>query len=409
MSRISRACMLAVALLTTAPTLFAIPCEGEFSDVRRALNEAPIGQGSRDKILMKVTNAWSQYARGKNQWDKNAQKQLQDAIQLLSGPQTKTIPAATITKLRDRITALSTCLTGAPTVILSSVQVKVFLYDDETAVKTPAGAGAVVLFDGVEEGTTGSDGTLTVKAAEGQHAVAAQQYGSRSGAAAVTVVAGVPTSVEVLLRSSAAVYLGSNLYADEIADGVLPSTFTTLTLRLIDDDEKQIRLKRIVDVRLIAGQATSDSLASLFVAQTDGRITTTNASAIKTWLDDHFGPYAVELTAIDDASRSYNARLGFEVGRYRATASLHAPSSAPALPVGGLNTTLTHASTRLVFSSVTDATGALTLPLLPEGFYLIQAETLYNGNLYLARGAVFLNGDRTVTITLFKPGQGGAQ
>lgn len=395
-----------IALLTAASASAALPCETEYDDARHALFTAKIGQGSRQKVWAKVRNAWRHYESAKNQWEKNSQQQLKQAQQLLSSNATKHIPAATRTRLQGHVTALSQCLAGAPPIVLASLQVNAFLHDEEAGTKTPVGAGAIVSIDGIEEGTTNAAGTLTVQVPEGQHRVIVQQYGSRYGDAVAEAVAGVTTPVEVLLTRGAYAYRAADLYIVELEEGVLPETFTTLTAYILDHDAKPIAISRLSDVRLRTSAMMSESLLSSFAVQTDGRVAVTNLKPVKTWLDDHFGSYILELTVLDAASSPYSVRLGFEVGRNRATARLQAPASAPGVPLGGIPVALVHNNTQLVFTATTDASGAIVFPFLPDGFFQIYAETVHGGVLYLARGAVYVDADRALTTRLFAPGSG---
>ena len=160
-------------------------CDSSYEAAAAAIKDAWLGQGLERKLLTKVDNSWRVYQSGMKNSQKNAVKQLENALRLLDSPATKQIPPASREKIRKAIENFLACLSGAPPVDTATLTVRTFLPSD-VAVDgrgDPAGAGVIIKIGGIEFGLTGAEGTATLQVpsrnASGHGYALPVQYGRR--------------------------------------------------------------------------------------------------------------------------------------------------------------------------------------------------------------------------------------
>ncbi|HET9211101.1 MAG TPA: hypothetical protein VFR03_11920, partial [Thermoanaerobaculia bacterium] len=368
-----------------------------------AITGAQLGQGIERKLVTKVDNAWRMFQAGGKNGLKNALHQLDVALRLLDSPATKQIPPQTRDAVRHAIEDFQTCLVGGPPAETATLTVHTFLPSDASpdGKGDPAGAGVLVIVDGLELGVTGSDGVATVEVPAGTITVEARLYPSNVGTAEVTLAAGQSGQVDIILDEGKEPAEPTDLVLDESVDGVLPQAFSTFTLRFVKADDTTVQLSHLDEVELLdPNGGSSIFLQSQFALQPNGTVTATNPAALSSLFQARSGAIEMRMHGTDATGRTHDNLVRFYLSRFQVSGRLVAPPSFPGLDTSGIFITATILNTPLVFHAVSDGSGNFSFPLLPSGNLEIHSETFQNGKYYYGQGIAVLNRNLSVVVTM---------
>src|SRR6185436_18590642 len=162
--------LIAAALLLAASAYADAPCSDLYEQAKTSIVEARVGRGLEMKLLTKVENAWRIFRSGKKNAQKNALKQLDNALSLLDKNSTKQLPPDLRAALTTRISDLRHCIAGGQ-LTTGTLTVRVSKPSITTMSGTELGAGAIIRVNDEEVATTGADGTVTIEVPAGSVAV----------------------------------------------------------------------------------------------------------------------------------------------------------------------------------------------------------------------------------------------
>jgi hypothetical protein len=398
--------LLAVLILTLAWVSAAatpLSCNSNYDSVTSLLNSAPIGVGNRTKIISHINNAWRIYSSGKKNSQKNALKELDQAIQLLASNATKQIPLQTRNSLIQAIQSMRSCLAGTPAPDTATLSVRTFLPSDVSTngIAGPGPAGVVIFIDDSEFGTTSADGTVTLQVPARTLQVEARLYPSNSGQAVVTLAPNETKQVDIILDDGKELAENSTLEVDQLVDGILDRNFTALTLRFTKDDGTTAAIKSVDLVALLDAQGgASTFVTQMFTLQPDGTLTLNNVASFRNLLLLQAGKILLNVHAEDTNGRVHDRTAEFFVSAYKILGHLSAPPSSPGLNTTGIFITGKILNTNLVFNVVSDASGNFEFPLLPSGNFEFSSETFQNGLYYYGQGILVLNGNKSLNVNM---------
>jgi hypothetical protein len=377
-------------------------CLGSYEEAARAIAEAAIGRGNKQKLATKVENAWRMARSVKQNGRRNAVQQLDTALRLLQGPPTKAVEASVRAELTKKIRGLRDCVQGGgaadtATLVVRTYEVSYIAPDLRGA---PAAGGTILLVDGEEVGVTRPDGTATLTVPARTIALVARRYPSSGAWETLTLSPRETRTVDIVLLDGKEIAEDTTLEIVEAPEGVLPLAFTAMTLRFVRD-EAVVRLRRVFQIDVLHPTGgPSTAIASHFALQADGTLTATDVAAVRALLETHAGKVELMVHAVDQEERNHTGVVALYVGRHRVVARLVAPPSAPGLPAAAIPFVASILNTDLVFNGITDAEGKVELPSLPSGALSFRAEAVADGKFYYGRGAVTMNRSWSLAINL---------
>lgn len=377
-------------------------CLRTYEEAARAITEAAIGRGNKRKLATKVENAWRMARSVKPNGRRNALQQLDTALRLLDGPQTKAVEASVRAELTKKIRVLRDCIQDGGAVNTATLVVRTYevSYVASDLRGAPAAGGTILLVDGEEVGVTGPDGTATLTVPARTITLAARRYPSSGALETLTLSPRETRALDIILLDGKEIAEDTTLEIVEAPDGVLPRAFTAMTLRFVRD-EAMVRLRRVFQIDVLHPTGgPSTAIASRFALQPDGTLTATDVAAVRALLATRAGKVEMMVHAVDHEERNHTGVVALYIGRHRAVARLVAPPSAPTLATAGVPFVASILNTDLAFNGITDAEGKVELPSLPSGALSFRAEAASGGKFYYGRGAVTMNRSWALAINL---------
>lgn len=401
----SRLLRLILALLTfgalvTPAGAATTPCQAEYRAAVTAVRSAHLGRGNEQKLVTKLDNAWRKYASLTKNGPDQAVKDVQNALDLLDSNATKQIPPSAVTPIRAAISSFLACLKSTPAPQSGMLTVRTFMVDPTLGgAGASAGAGVILAVDGGDEvARTGSDGTATFRILAGSSTVLAHRYGSQAGSVTVSIEPGQALTVDVVLSDGKQIGERGDVVVDEVLDdGVLPSNFPTLTLRL-SRDGAAIPVRTVASAELSA-PGESITASGLFTVGAGGEVRLASVETLRTLLDDRIDPFELKLHLIDATGKSYYETVPFAVGRYSLNGTVTASASS-GIGTSGLFILAIHSQSGLAFRTTTDGSGGFAFTNLPEGQYQVSTEAQQGSLVVRADQPVVLVADGTVTLPL---------
>lgn len=228
--------------------------------------------------------------------------------------------------VKDAIVAFQDCLSSGQPPQLATLTVRTFLLD-ETAPDSkgqPAGTGVYIRVDGAPIGQTGADGTLTAQVPSGRLTVKAIVPSFSQGEATITMVPGGSGDVSIVLDDGKEVVEDTELVLAELADGVLPSSFTSFTLRF-ERDEALVAMARIEQIELLSRDG--DIVAQMAGAFTlsSGAMVAGDVASVRTALQPQEETIAIRVLAVDADGFSHSNSIQFRLGLLRLVRVLTPP------------------------------------------------------------------------------------
>jgi hypothetical protein len=298
---------------------------------------------------------------------------------------------AEVTVTAGQLTSVTVILTPLPST--GTLIVRVVLDDGAGGPGESAGAGVIIRLDGREVGVSDGTGIATVSQPAGDYILQAVLPSLAVGEGEVTISALQTTEVTVVLSSDRDLTEPAELVMDELTNGGLSWTTTTVTLRFVRDGVT-VPVTTVYSVEVTTRDPAFEplDLTSLFLVTSAGTVQGTDAAQVMTNLAAVRSPAFIRVSASDARGFSYDASLAFIPGVYRMEVELAAPPSQPALAVDGL-TVQAEFSTGVQASFTTDANGRFNIPAVPAGLLYVAAGTESGGLAYTVEAyvAVFVN------------------
>ncbi|HJU41334.1 MAG TPA: carboxypeptidase-like regulatory domain-containing protein [Vicinamibacterales bacterium] len=402
-SRTTCAFLIAVVVAWIMPARVPVAaqqaCAAAYQTATSAIAAAATGQGVLMKLTTKVANAWRMFQDGHRD---NSLKELDVALKMLEGEPTKQISDATRAQVAAAITAFRECLVAGQPPSMATLTVRTFLLDDTLpdGKGESAGAGVYIRIDGATIGQTGDDGTLTAQVPAATILVQGIVPSTSIGQATVTLAPGTSGEVSLVLDDGKEVVEDTDLVLQELADGVVPSTFASFTMRF-DRGGTAVALETIDLIELLDrnGDIITD-LNPLF-ALTGGVMTATNLASLRSTLQQQAAnPIAIRAQGVDAQGFTHAGTVRFRFGVVRLVGALVPPPSNPALPVAGIEVRVTLLGTPVVFTRVSDADGRFEIASVPIGNVGFDSQTQQNGQFYYGQGTLFLTSNRSVSVVM---------
>jgi hypothetical protein len=381
--------LLIVIVLCGARGAFARSYDPQYDALREAVVKARLPLDLQQKILAGAVKVRRTMARPSRDFGVQGRHQLLDADRALDRAN---IPSEVKTEIRMAIDKLSTPMRPVPTDLDVQVIVRTF-----TAPSVAAGAGVVIRVDGEDTALTGADGTATLKVSTGDHQITAVQSLDTGGTIQATISANQSSPVDIVMQPGGDYALVRDIVTAEAVDGVVPRDFSSFTLRFVDDAGNPIALNAILSAQLLHSGKTTNILSN-FALRTAGEAAAVDIETFRASLIDKYGPFDIRLRGTDALGRTYSNTVRFDLGRYRASGSVAAPAD---VPLGGISVRITNQRSGFSFWATTSSSGAVSFPaLLPEGMYIIAAETISGGIRYHDYDAFRLEADNSFALTL---------
>jgi hypothetical protein len=230
--------------------------------------------------------------------------------------------------------------------------------------------------DGAPVGQTGADGTLTVQVPSGPIVVTAIVPSFSIGQASVTLAPGASVEVSIVLDDGKEVVEDTELVLVEMAEGVLPSSFTSFTLRF-ERDGAVAPIQRLEQIELLNrdGDIVAE-LAPMFTLS-GGAMVATDPAALRAALMAQSGnQIAIRAQGVDAAGFTHANTVRFRLGQFQLAGVLVPPPSNPALPVNDIEVRVTLLGTDVVFTRVSDASGRFEIASVPIGNVGFDSQTV---------------------------------
>ena len=399
MAAIVIAVVLAMIMPARVPLAAQQACAAAYQTATSAIAAGATGQGLLMKLTTKVANAWRMFQDGHRD---NALKELAVALDMLDGEPTKQIPDAARAQIAAAIGAFRECLVGGQPPSTATLTIRTFLLDDTQPDQKgePAGADVYIRVDGAPIGQTGADGTLTVQVPAATILVQAIVPSTSIGQATVTLAPGSSGEVSVILDDGKQVIEDTELVLQELADGVVPSSFASFTMRF-DRGGTTVALETIDLIELL--DRNGDIIAELkpLFALSGGAMAAANLASLRSTLQAQAAnPIAIRAQGVDAQGFTHAGTVRFRLGLLRLVGVLTPPPSNPALAVAGIEVRVTLLGTPVAFTRISDAAGRFEIASVPIGNIGFDSQTEQNGQFYYGQGTLFLVADRSISLVM---------
>jgi hypothetical protein len=403
LQRTATALLIAVVLAWLVPSRLPVnaqqACAAAYQNATSAIAAGATGQGVLMKLTTKVANAWRMSQEGHRA---NASNQLDVALEMLDGQPTKQLPDAARAQIVAAITTFRECLALGQPPSTATLTVRTFLLDETQPDQKgeSAGAGVYIRIDGTTIGQTGDDGTLTTQVPAGTVLVQAIVPSLSIGQATVTLAAGSSGEVSLVLDDGKEVIEDTDLVLQELTEGVVPSAFTSFTLRF-DRGGTTVALETIDLIELL--DRNGDIIAELkpLFTLSGGTMAATNLESLRSALQRQaVNPIAIRVQGVDPQGFTHAGTVRFRLGLFRLVGVLTPPPSNPALAVAGIEVRVTLLGTPVAFTRVSDADGRFEVASVPIGNVGFDSQTTANGQFFYGQGTLFLTADRSVSLVM---------
>ena len=262
-----------------------------------------------------------------------------------------------------------------------------------------AGFGVQIVVDGIVVGQTDSNSNFTGTVAPGNHQLSALVPPAAAGLNSFTILAGQTEALTVLIDGDKETVQTASLSIDEASGNILPSTASTVTLRL-KSNGLTLPLVTLGSVELYdsTGRFVS-ALDADFSIQADGSLRAMQ-SALATVFAAQLKGFSLDVTAATANGIVYGGNVQVFYGQFQVVGSLKAPPSSPMLSVSGISITLEVLQTPVQVVTTSDSQGNFTFPLLPAGDVQINAQAFASSKYYYGFAQFLFDAPETVTITM---------
>jgi hypothetical protein len=367
-------------------------CELQYDSASMAIATGAENVGDREKLRTKLDNAWRAFWKDKKLDIANGS--LDALMHLLGDNTTKGISPENKALIAETVDEFRRCINGLPPGGTANIVVSVFDFDEtvEGGKGAPAGAGVYLFVDGKHLAFTDAEGKATLTVPAGTVTLQAIRPSTAIAEDTVLVNAGATVAVEMILDDGKEVTSPVQLAVSGLQEQVLPSTFQSFTITLLENGTPR-PVAALVDVVI------EDDIGNTLVRITD-QFTVDAAGVLQ----------PVSLASIANAIRPYAGRslvlrvmaedaLGFTLvgttplyyGQHDLNVTLVAPPSNPGLSVAGLQVSYRLMGTDLVLTRTTDANGTASFGQVPLGNGEVDAATTAGELYYYGQADFFLN------------------
>lgn len=390
---------LMAATLTTAnsspPTSHGHTCEAQYDAANLVIATEVDGRGDERKLQTKLDNAWRAFWKEKKL--SIANDSLDTLDELLASNATKGVSAESKALIAETVEDFRQCINGQSPVGTAILAISVFNYDETIpdGMGDPAGEDVYLFVDGKHLANTDANGQALLTVPAGTVVVQAIVPSTAIAVATVEAAKGATVPLHLILDDSKEVTSPIQLLISGMTGNVLPSTFDSFTITLLDNGAPRA-------AAAVAEVALEDDLGNTLVRLTDdfqvdshGRLEPVNLAVIANAVAKYPGRELVLRVAAEDA-------LGFTLlgvqslylGQYTLNVTLMAPPSNPTLSVVDVLVTYQLMGTGLELVGVSDEAGNVSFGQVPLGnasldSVIVQSEHYYYGqaNFFLSRSS----------------------
>lgn len=266
------------------------------------------------------------------------------------------------------------------------------------------GKGVQIYVDGKRIGETNSKGELKILVKAGERRLSALMPGLVGGFALVDLDGGRRTTVRINMTGEGmAEVVEYETTSPQLP--VLPADSEGFDVSFLNNKGQTIALKELGLLTFdrpnggstISVDATErfkigkGGVIKLIPGQPLGDITTGD------------GVHRMFIAATSKDGFTLQDEVEFYVGRFTIAGQLAAPPSAPKLDLSGITVKLTVLGTGITMKAKANKDGAFSFTDVPLGNLALAAETTSKGSTFSSDGSLFLNADRSVTMTLLGP------
>ena len=298
---------------------------------------------------------------------------------------------------------ISTAAVTVTTVISpDKTEVTVFTKIEVPSVK--GGKGIDVYVDGKKIGETDSKGELKILIKAGERRISALQPGLVGGAAFVDLVGGKKANVSVLMTGEGM----SQVVEYETTSPqlpVLPADTEEFEVSFLNNKGQVIDLKSLdyLSFQRVSGGATQlINATDRFKLGKGGVIKLIPGQSLAD-VTSGIGVQTMTIAATSTAGFTLQDVVEYYVGVFTISGQLAAPPSTPDLALDGIPVKLTVLGSSIVLTAKSKKDGSFTFDHVPLGNVALSASTKSDGLTFTSDGALFVNADRTVKMTLLGP------
>ncbi|QGZ42479.1 carboxypeptidase-like regulatory domain-containing protein [Pseudoduganella flava] len=291
------------------------------------------------------------------------------------------------------LAAAGTPLPDESTVALT-VTVRTYSGDPAQPLGALAGSGVGIVVDGAVRAVTDASSQATVRVPVTQQWIAARRAPTGVGLAHLVLTPDLPNAADIVLTDDGEVFGDATLRFDQVLHSTLQRNPAALTGHLTKPDGSPIRLTDLAGVEFRdAFESTLYDMTEWFTVDPDGTIRCVQPAALN---NTTAGTQAILVTGLDAAGTPYRVRMTAHLASgMPLVSSLARPPSEPGMDLGGITVVGRSLLAGAVQSTVTDANGNFTLPLLPSGLVRVTATVERAGRHYSVLALVDPDSSRT--------------
>lgn len=394
-----------VAVLTKANSSPHAPdghtCEAQYDTASLVTSTEVDGRGDQRKLQTKLDNAWRAFWKEKELAVAN--DSLDTLEELLASNATKGVSAESKTLIAESVEEFRRCINGQASVGTAQLAVSVFNYDETTpdGKGEPAGEGVYLFVDGKHLASTDANGQSLLTVPAGTVAVQAIVPSTAIAATRVEAPQGATIPLQLILDDSKEVTSPIQLLVSGMTGDVLPSTFDSFTITLLDNGAPRA-------AAAVAEVALEDDLGNTLTRLTDdfqvdalGRLEPVNFAVIANAVAKYPGRELILRVAAEDA-------LGFTLlgvqplylGQYTLNVTLKAPPSNPTLPVADVQVTYQLMGTGLELVGISDGAGNVSFGQVPLGNASLDGVIVTSERYYYGQATFFLSRSSQARVTM---------
>ena len=369
------------------------PCHEQFSNAASELGQVTVPNGSP----LGLDEAMSLFRLNR---PKEALLKLDAALKMLSGPWSRRLPIDQREDVTREVIAFRNCLATTRAPALATLTVRTFIYDPEApGSRRRAPGGADVEIDGRDAGTTGPDGTLTVRAPSGAIRLTAKIPPGSWGSEEVSLAAGASATVTVVLDPDKEVYEDTDVVLAEAVDDIVPATSKSFTLKFVRDGRLAPVTGNISVDLLDRNENSVKNLNGLFAPE-KGVLVAKDPPAVFAALAGQFGETISFSVMADGREGSHSSVVRFRVGQSRLLVTLLPPPSNPRLRVSNIDLGVSIIGAGIGVQRASDAQGRVEIPSFPHGTLMLDCVAEAGGHFYYGRATIVHSAPGTVSLVL---------
>lgn len=397
--RAPRLLFTAAALATVATTASSASqaseghtCKAQYDATSFIIATEVEGNGDQRKLQTKLDNAWRAFWKEKQPAIANSSLDTLD--QLLASNATKGVSAESKWLIAEDVEAFRDCINGQAPVGTATLSVTVFNFDETSpdGRGEPAGPGVYLFVDGKHLASTDASGLATLTVPAGTVTVEAIVPSTAIVKATVAAPKGATVPLQLVLDDSKEVTSPVQLSISGMTGHVLPSTFDSFTITLLDNGAARaaVAVAR-VEIEDDLGN-TLERLTDDFQVDSMGRLQPVDLAVVANAVARYPGRALVlRVMAVDALGFTLHGTQPLYLGQHTLNVTLVAPPSNPTLPTSGVRVTYQLMGTGLTLVGTSDAAGHVSFGQVPFGNANLDSMTTQTGRYYYGQASFFLS------------------